>query len=304
MKTNRSVLVLLFFFCLSCDIKLHSLFTLSNILIEDATLSYDVYKIIGQRLMIFLCHTLSLTLFLKTTFACCNSYCLEIHLNLLQSLGLCSECLTKTHYYNMDQTEPDHTESPLFPSSFQCPLYVSSHSVTRLSPCLQRPSSTSPTRLSPALQIRSSSPSSSSPARLSPSLFLINSASPSRLSPSPQPVSSYSRMYASPCPSPLSSSSPKIRLSPCPQPLNTSPTRLSPCPQTLAPHSPTRLSPCSIPLSSPVILKRPIHISSFCDSGSSLDPSTHTFPCSRYLSLNVIPLLPLKWPHQCQVQWE
>ncbi|XP_053472159.1 putative protein TPRXL [Ictalurus furcatus] len=181
----------------------------------------------------------------------------------------------------MNQSELDHTESSLFPASFQCPLYVSSHNVTRLSPCPQRPSSTSPTRLSPTLQNLSSSPSSSSPACFSPSLVLINSSSPSRLSPSPQPVSSSSSpMCTSPCPSPLSSSSPAIRLSPCPQPLHSSPTRLSPCPHLLASHSPTRLSPCSIPLSPPVILKRPIHISSFSYSGSPLDPSTHTFPCS------------------------
>lgn len=194
----------------------------------------------------------------------------------------------------MDQSEPDHTESSLSPTSFQCPLYVSSHSVTRLSPYPQRPSSTSPTRLSPALQNLSTSPSSSSPARLSPSLVL-NSSSPSRLSPSPQTVSSSSPR----CASPLSSSSPTLLLSPCPRPLHSSPTRLSPCPQLLASHNPTRLSPCSIPLSSPVILKRPIHISSFSDSGSPLDPSAHTL-CSRYLSQNLMPQLFLKCPLQCQ----
>lgn len=198
----------------------------------------------------------------------------------------------------MNQSElDDSTESSLFPSSFQCPLYVSSHSVTRLSPCPQHPSSTSPTHLSPALQ-NPSSPSSSSPVRLSPSLVRINSSSPSRLSQSPQPGSPSSSPI---CTSPLSSYSPTIRLSPCPRPLRSSPTRLSPCPQMLASHSPTRLSPCSIPLSSPIILKRPIQISSFSDSGSPLDPSTCTFDaaCSRYLSQNVMPLLSL-WPLQCQ----
>lgn len=192
----------------------------------------------------------------------------------------------------MDQSEPDHTKSSLLHSSFDCPLYVSSHSVTRLSPCLQRPSSTSPTRLS-------SSPSSSSPARLSPSLFHLSS--PSKLSPSPQfQSSSSSPMCTSPCPSPLSSPSPAIWLCPCPQPLHSSPTRLSPCPQILASHSPTRLSPCSMPLSSPVILKKPIHISSFSDSGSPLDPSANTFPCSRYFTQNVMSLLFLKCPLQGQ----
>lgn len=267
----------------------------------NATLSNDVYKILRLYLMTLFCNTLSLTLFFKITFACRNFYCLKIHLNLLQLLGLYAKCLTKTHYYNMNQSELDHTESSLFPASFQCPLYVSSHNVTRLSPCPQRPSSTSPTRLSPTLQNLSSSPSSSSPACFSPSLVLINSSSPSRLSPSPQPVSSSSSpMCTSPCPSPLSSSSPAIRLSPCPQPLHSSPTRLSPCPQLLTSHSPTRLSPCSIPLSPPVILKRPIHISSFSYSGNPLDPSTHTFPCSRYLFQNVMHLLSLKWPLKFQ----
>lgn len=224
-------------------------------------------EIFRRYLKALFCHTLSLTLFPKTTFTCCHVYCLTIHLTLL-----CCKCLTNILHNNMDQSEPDHTESSLFPSSFQCPLYVSSHSLTRLSPCLQRPSSTSPIRLSPALHNRSSSPSSSSPVRLSPSLVLIHSSSPSRLSPSPQPVSSSSSpICASPCPSPLSSSSPAIRLSPCPQHLPSSPTRLSPCLQLLASHSPTRLSPCSIPLSPPVILKRPIHISSFSDSGSPVD---------------------------------
>lgn len=224
-----------------------------------------MYKILRLYSMTSFCHTLSLTF--KTAFAYCNFYCLKIHLN------LCSKCLTKTHYYNMDQSESDHTESSLFPTSLQYPLYVSSHSVARLSPRPQRPSSTSPTRLSPVLQTRSCSPSSSSPARLSPSLVLINS--------SPMCVSS--------CPTPLSSSSPALRLSPCPQTLHSSPTCLSPCPQALASHSPTRLSPCSIPLSSPVILKRPIHISSFSDSGSPLDPPPHAFPYSRYLCLNFMP---------------
>lgn len=258
-------------------------------------------KILRLYLTALFCHTPSLTSFLKTTLACSHFYCLTIHFNLLQSLGLCTKRLTKILCNSMDQSEPDYTESSLFPSSFQCPLYVSSHSLSRLSPRLQRPSSTSPISLSPALHNRSSSPSSSSPVRLSPSLALINSSSPSRLSPSPQPVSSSSSpMCASPCPSPLSSSSPAIRLSPCPQHFPSSPTRLSPCPQLLASHSPTRLSPCSIPLSSPVILKRPIHISSFSDSGNPVDTSAHTFPCSRYLSQNAMPLLTLKLPAQCQ----
>ncbi|XP_050961972.1 uncharacterized protein LOC127163016 [Labeo rohita] len=88
------------------------------------------------------------------------------------------------------------------------------------------PPSPSPSRLSPCLVTSESSPSHLSPL----------STSPSRLSPSSHFISSYS------------------------------PVRLSPCPTCDPSTSPTRVSPCPVPLSPSVVLKKPIHISSFNQS--------------------------------------
>ncbi|KAG9262500.1 hypothetical protein AMEX_G24275 [Astyanax mexicanus] len=190
----------------------------------------------------------------------------------------------------MNPSKLDPSESSVYPTSSsptnlsQYLQYVSTHPPTRLSPCPQRPSSTSPLRLSPSLLHQSSSPSSNSPTRLSPSPVLVISSSPTQTFPFLQTASSSSSsMGVSPCPSPMFSSSPIIRLSPCPPPLQaSSPLRLSPCPQLPTSHSPTRLSPCSTPLTSPVILKRPIRISSFGERGSSpLESSDHGFPCRK-----------------------
>ncbi|XP_043100408.1 uncharacterized protein LOC122348696 isoform X2 [Puntigrus tetrazona] len=100
------------------------------------------------------------------------------------------------------------------------------------------PLSPSPSRLSPC-PINSGS----SPSRLSPL-----STSPSRLSPSSHFISSYS------------------------------PVRLSPCYTCDPSTSPTRVSPCPVPLSPSVILKKPIHISSFSQTkkGSEQQNQIHS----------------------------
>ncbi|KAK9981335.1 hypothetical protein ABG768_000881 [Culter alburnus] len=129
-------------------------------------------------------------------------------------------------------------------------------------------------RLSPCLDPTSPSPSSllpypvisaSSPSRLSPL-----SSSPSRLSPSSHFISSYS------------------------------PVRLSPCPTCDPSTSPTRVSPCPMPLSPSVVLKKPIHISSFSQTGQSLEQENQTHSSSTSnintvdTSLNSPQLKPIK----------
>lgn len=106
------------------------------------------------------------------------------------------------------------------------------------------PPSPSPSRLSPCLVTSESSPSHLSPL----------STSPSRLSPSSHFISSYS------------------------------PVRLSPCPTCDPSTSPTRVSPCPVPLSPSVVLKKPIHISSFNQSLEQ-ENLTDSSP-QRYVSLN------------------
>ncbi|KAL1281954.1 hypothetical protein QQF64_000757 [Cirrhinus molitorella] len=115
------------------------------------------------------------------------------------------------------------------------------------------------------------SPSSS--ARLSPCL-IPPSPSPSRLSPCPVTAgSSPSRL------SPLSTS--PSRLSPSSHFISSySPVRLSPCPTCDPSTSPTRVSPCPVPLSPSVVLKKPIHISSFNQTGQSLEQENLIFPQS------------------------
>ncbi|XP_056106404.1 uncharacterized protein LOC130084902 [Rhinichthys klamathensis goyatoka] len=106
--------------------------------------------------------------------------------------------------------------------------------------------------------------SSLSSARLSPSLGPI-SPSPSSLYPCPvTSTSSPSRL------SPLST--PPSRLSPSSHFISSySPVRLSPCPTCDPSTSPTRVPPCPVPLSPSVVLKKPIHISSFSQTGQSLE---------------------------------
>ncbi len=102
----------------------------------------------------------------------------------------------------------------------------------------------SPSRLSPCPVTLGSSPSHLSPL----------STSPSRLSPSSHFISSYSSV------------------------------RLSPCPTCDPSTSPTRVSPCPVPLSPSVVLKKPIHISSFSQSleqQNQIDSSPQ-----RYVSLS------------------
>jgi len=144
--------------------------------------------------------------------------------------------------------------------------------LTAMNPCEQDPtgntlgfsfntSSLSSARLSPSLEPVYPSPSSLSPCPVtsnsSPSRLSPLSTPPSRLSPSSHFISSYS------------------------------PVRLSPCPTCDPSTSPTRVSPCPVPLSPSVVLIKPIHISSFSQTGQSVKQENQIDSSpTRYVNLN------------------